>query len=307
MMMYLRQPTGLICILGNKRMNDKKRNVRKNGSMHAYLFLLPSLTGVLVLFVIPYLDVLRRSFLDGTGQRFVGMDNYKTVVENTSFRLAAGNTVLFLAVCVPLLLFLSLLIAIYLQKNKVIGNWLKSVFLLPMAMPVASIVLLWNVLFTRNGFLSGFLGLLGVAGQNWLNTRYSFAILVFSYIWKNLGYDIVLWLAALATIPSEIYEAARVDGAGEGQCFLHITMPNLWSSLFLILTLSLINGFKVFREAYLVAGDYPEQHIYLLQHLFNNWFRDLAVNKLAAGAVLMGLVLFVLIMVFQKLFDRETS
>lgn len=105
MMLYLRQPTGLICILGNKRMNDKKRNVRKNGSMHAYLFLLPSLTGVLVLFVIPYLDVLRRSFLDGTGQRFVGMDNYKTVVENTSFRLAAGNTVLFLAVCVPLLLF----------------------------------------------------------------------------------------------------------------------------------------------------------------------------------------------------------
>ena len=81
MMLYLRQPTGLICILGNKRMNDKKRNVRKNGSMHAYLFLLPSLTGVLVLFVIPYLDVLRRSFLDGTGQRFVGMDNYKTVVE----------------------------------------------------------------------------------------------------------------------------------------------------------------------------------------------------------------------------------
>lgn len=149
--------------------------------------------------------------------------------------------------------------------------------------------------FYQKWFPSGFLGLLGVAGQNWLNTRYSFAILVFSYIWKNLGYDIVLWLAALATIPSEIYEAARVDGAGEGQCFLHITMPNLWSSLFLILTLSLINGFKVFREAYLVAGDYPEQHIYLLQHLFNNWFRDLAVNKLAAGAVLMGLVLFVLI------------
>ena len=75
----------------------------------------------------------------------------------------------------------------------------------------------------------------------------------------------------------------------------------------MILTLSLVNGFKVFREAYLIAGDYPEQHIYLLQHLFNNWFRDLSVNKLAAGAVLMGLVLFVLIMVFQKFFDRTMS
>ena len=89
--------------------------------------------------------------------------------------------------------------------------------------------------------------------------------------------------------------------------YFYITMPNLWSSMFLITTLSLINGFKVFREAYLIAGDYPQEHIYLLQHLFNNWFRDLAVNKLAAGAVLMGIVLFGLIMVFQKLFDRESS
>ena len=176
-----------------------------------------------------------------------------------------------------------------------------------MAMPVASIVLLWNVLFTKNGFLSDLLELFGVAGQNWMNTKYSFAILVFSYIWKNLGYDIILWLAALSTIPPESYEAAKVDGAGGKECFFYITMPNLWSSMFLITTLSLINGFKVFREAYLIAGDYPQEHIYLLQHLFNNWFRDLAVNKLAAGAVLMGVVLFGLIMVFQKLFDRESS
>ena len=76
---------------------------------------------------------------------------------------------------------------------------------------------------------------------------------------------------------------------------------------FLITTLSLINGFKVFREAYLIAGDYPEEHIYLLQHLFNNWFRDLSVNKLAAGAIVTGIVLFILIMIFQKLFDREEA
>ena len=207
----------------------------------------------------------------------------------------------------PLLLFLSLFIAIYLQRNKTVGNWLKSVFLLPMAMPVASIVLLWNVLFTRNGFLSHFLYWFGVTGQNWLNTKYSFGILVFSYIWKNLGYDIILWLAALARFLRRFMRLPEWTEPAKSVFFPGITMPNLWSSLFLILTLSLINGFKVFREAYLIAGDYPEQHIYLLQHLFNNWFRDLSVNKLAAGAVLMGLVLFVLIMVFQKLFDRTMS
>lgn len=279
----------------------------KKHSYHAWLFLFPSLAGVLLLIVIPYLDVIRRSFLDGTGKQFAGVDNYAEVLTNHSFLLAAGNTCRFMAVCIPLLCILSLLIAVYLQKNKVIGNWLKGVFLLPLAMPVTSIVLLWNVLFTKNGFLSDFLSLFGIEAANWMNTRYSFAILVFSYIWKNLGYDIILWMAALVMIPQEIYEAAKVDGAGEKECFFYITIPNLGSSIFLVVTLSLINGFKVFREAYLIAGDYPEEHIYLLQHLFNNWFRDLAVNKLAAGAVLMGAVLFVLILIFQKLFDRKTA
>lgn len=288
----------------HKRIQETKRGT---GTKVAYLFLLPSLAGVLVLFVVPYLDVIRRSFMDGTGKKFVGMENYTTVFSNRSFRLAAANTARFLAVCVPLLILLSLLIAVYLQENKYVGTWIKSAFLLPMAMPVASVVLLWNVLFTKSGFLSGFLQMFGVPSQNWLNTKYSFGILVFSYIWKNLGYDMILWLAALSTIPPGIYEAAKIDGAGARDSFFYITMPNLWPSLFLIATLSLINGFKVFREAYLVAGDYPEEHIYLLQHLFNNWFRDLSVNKLATGAVCMGIVLFLLIMVFQKLFGREPS
>ena len=280
---------------------------RNHNNKNAYLFMLPSLAGVLVLFVLPYFDVMRRSFMDGTGRKFVGTENYEIVFSNQAFRLAAGNTVRFIAVCVPLLILLSLLIAIWLQKNKYVGEWIRSIFLLPMAMPVASIVLLWNVMFTKNGFVSGFLELFGVAGRNWMNTEYSFVILVFSYIWKNLGYDIILWLAALATIAPESYEAAKTDGAGEKECFFYITIPNLWSSLFLITTLSFINGFKVFREAYLIAGDYPEEHIYLLQHLFNNWFRDLSVNKLAAGAIVTGIVLFILIMIFQKLFDREEA
>ena len=260
---------------------------------------------MLVLFVMPYLDVIRRSFLDGTGQRFVGMENYKTVVENTSFRLAAGNTVLFLSACVPLLLFLSLFIAIYLQRNKTVGNWLKSVFLLPMAMPVASIVLLWNVLFTRNGFLSHFLYWFGVTGQNWLNTKYAFGILVFSYIWKNLGYTMVLWLAGLSSISPDLYEAAEMDGAGRMTQFFKITLPLIRPLIFTIVVLSFLNSFKVFREAYLVAGNYPQEDMYLLQHLFNNWFTDLSVDKMAAGSVLLALVITVFVLLLQKLWETN--
>lgn len=130
-------------------------------------------------------------------------------------------------------------------------------------------------------------------------------MLVISYIWRNLGYDIVLWLAGLSTIPESLYEAAKVDGAGAWKCFTKINCPNLLPSLFTIVVLSLLNGFKVFREAYLVAGDYPQENMYLLQHLFNNWYRDLAMDKMAAAAVVTGIAIMVLVLLLQKAWERE--
>ena len=106
-------------------------------------------------------------------------------------------------------------------------------------------------------------------------------------------------------ISPEIYEAARVDGAGEWQCFARITLPNLKGTSFTVLILSVINSFKVFREAYLVAGDYPNRSMYLLQHLFNNWFRDLELDKMAAGAVSMSAIMVILILGFWKLGGKQ--
>ena len=90
-----------------------------------------------------------------------------------------------------------------------------------------------------------------------------------------------------------------------GQCFVRITLPNLIPTLFTITVLSFLNSFKVFREAYLVAGNYPDQSMYLLQHLFNNWFRDLDMDKMAAGAVLMSLVILALILLLQKAWGED--
>ena len=106
-------------------------------------------------------------------------------------------------------------------------------------------------------------------------------------------------------IPDEIYEAAKVDGAGEWQCFVRITLPNLKGTCLTVCILSIINSFKVFREAYLVAGDYPNRSMYLLQHLFNNWFRDLELDKMAAGAVGLSVVMVILILGLWKLGGRQ--
>lgn len=281
----------------------KKRYKRRE--LAGLLFVLPSLLGVCIFLLIPFIDVVRRSFTEAVSGVFVGFDNYKTIFQTPAFLLAGKNTLRFTVVCIPLLLFLSLFIAVFLQKQKRFGSLLKSTFLIPMAIPVASVVLLWRLLFHGNGILNGILAGLGVPGGDWMNTDYAFWILVFSYLWKNLGYDIVLWVAGLSGISPDIYEAARVDGAGEWKCFTKITMPNLLPSLYTISVLSFLNSFKVFREAYLVAGDYPHESMYMMQHLFNNWFRELSLDKMAAGAVINALVIFVLITLLKRAWEKR--
>ena len=279
----------------------------KKREYKGFLFLLPSFAGVCLFWVIPYLDVIRRSFFSAVSGEFTGLKNYSTIFENQAFRLAAGNTLRFFLVCIPLLVVLSLMIAVLLTRRKKSMQALKSMFLLPMAIPVASVVLLWKVLFHNQGLLNHFLETLSLQGVDWMNTDASFWVLVVSYLWRNLGYDIVLWVAGLGAIPTALYEAARVDGAGEWNCFIKITLPNLLPSLFTIVVLSLLNGFKVFREAYLVAGDYPQDSMYLLQHLFNNWYRDLSLDKMAAAAVVTGAAILILILFLQKAWAREDT
>lgn len=259
---------------------------------------------MLIFYLIPFVDVVRRSFSRTMGG-FSGLDNYGQVLSNSAFRLAAGNTLRFIAVCLPLLLALSLGISVLLYRLVWGSQLLKSAYLLPLAIPAASVVLLWKLVFHEQGLLNAFLSFLHLNGADWMNTHAAFGVLVFTYIWKNLGYDIILWTAGLASIPESIYEAARVDGAGEWTCFWRITLPNLRPAAFTIVVLSVLNSFKVFREAYLVAGSYPQESIYLLQHVFNNWFQDLSVDKMSAGSVLLALVILVFVLLLQRSWDRE--
>ena len=191
----------------------------------AWWFLLPSFAGVCIFYFIPYIDVFRRAFFSAAGGEFQGLDNFKTVLTNPAFQLAVKNTGLFMLVCIPLLLFLSLVIAVWIYRHSKIGNFLKTGFLLPMAIPVAAVVLLWRILFDDQGLLNGVLDRWGTGTCEWMDTRWAFVILVVSYIWKNLGYHIVLWLAGLSVIPDQIYEAAQMDGASDRVIFFRITLP----------------------------------------------------------------------------------
>ncbi len=252
----------------------------------AALLLAPSLTGVAVFYLIPFAEVIRRSFTDAPGRRFVGLANYQSVLSNSAFRTAASNTARFLCVCIPALLILSLGMALLTRAAGRYGRLYQTSFLLPLAIPVASIVLLWNVLFFQTGLINAILQALGAQPVDFMGTGAAFWVLIATYLWKNSGYDMVLWAAGLDRIPAAQYEAAAVDGANGWQTFRWITWPGFAPTLGLTALLSLINSFKVFREAYLVAGQYPHESMYLLQHLFNNWFLNLELGRITAAAVL---------------------
>ena len=257
------------------------RSKRGRRKLTGLLFVLPHLTGVLLFYLIPFLDVVRCSFVRFDGS-FFGLGNYRNVLSNEAFLLAARNTFRFTAVCY------------------------KSALLLPFAVPAASVVLLWRVLFDTKGLLNGLFDALGATGCDWMNTGSAFYVLVGSYLWKNTGYVVILFLAALSQVPETLYEAARMDGAGRRAIFRYITLPCIRNASYTIFVLSLLNSFKVFREAYLVAGSYPQEDIYLLQHVFNNWFLNMDVDKMAAGAVLLALVVSAGIGALERVWqDRE--
>lgn len=274
-------------------------STKKKEEVAGILFILPSLVGICIFVLIPFIDVVRRSFMSATTGIYRGMENYKNVIENEAFRLASWNTIKFTLICLPLLVGLSLILAVLVYSLGERGGYFRKAFLIPLAIPVASITLLWNVLLHNKGIINSVLVNFGW-NRDWMNTKWAFWILVMSYIWKNIGYDMLLWLAGLAAIPEAIYEAAKVDGAGKIKIFFYITLPNLMPTLYTIGVISFLNSFKVFREAYLVAGSYPHETMYLLQHLFNNWFIKLDMDKLTAGAVLMAATILGLIAVIRK-------
>ncbi len=271
----------------------------------AKYFIAASLIGTGIFLLLPYAYVVVNSFIKTGSGSFAGLDNYGAVLGSEAFMTAMGNTALFMAVSVPVILALSLLISVYIYENPRLAGCLKTSFLIPMAIPVTSVVLMWRFLFDDNGIINGVLNACGMDTVNWMNTGAAFWILVLSYVWKNLGYNIILWLAALSAIDPAIGEAARIDGAGGWQRLTRVTLPAAKNGAFVIIVLAALSSFKVFREAYLVAGEYPHDSIYMVQHIFNNWFRNLEIDKLAAGAVINSLILIVLVLLLQRFWERR--
>ena len=278
---------------------DRSREQRKNRRrdfLTSLCFLLPSLLGVGVFFILPFGVVVYYSMIDGVSSRnFVFLENFTRLFENAAFKMAALNTLKFSAMAVPLAVILAVALALMLEARIPGKSQFRTFFLSPMMVPVASVVLIWQVLFNYNGTVNEFLMLFGAERIDWLQSEHSMIVVLLLFLWKNLGYNMILFMAGLANIPKDLLEAADVAGASESYKFFAIKLRYLSPTVLFVTILSLISSFKVFREVYLLTGDYPYESLYMLQHFMNNTFRSLDYQKLSAAAVVMAIVMVVLI------------
>ena len=226
---------------------------------------------------------------------FNGLGNFIRVINNGAFKKATANTLKFSVIAVPLAVVLSLMLAIVLEWKIPFRSQFRTFFLSPMMVPVASIVLIWQVLFHYNGAVNEWLGAFGIDKIDWLKSSKAYIVVVVLFLWKNLGYNMILFMAALSNIPEDLIEVARLENANKWQIFYHIKLRYMSSTILFVTIMSLINSFKVFREIYLLTGDYPVDTIYMLQHYMNNMFAKLDYQNLSAAAVLMSLCMIVII------------
>ena len=223
--------------------------------------MLPSLIGVFLFFILPLFVVIYYSFIDNPIRaEFVGFDNFVNVWKNGAFKLAGKNTLIFSFIAMPLSVVLSLILAAMLDRNIPLRSQFRTFFLTPMMVPIASVVLIVQVMFHYNGAINTLIQNFGGDKIDWLKSDYAGFVIVFLFLWKNLGYNMILFLAALEAIPSSLIEVALLENANRWQIFWSIKIRYLSSTILFVTILSLINSFKVFREIYLMTGIIPTTH-----------------------------------------------
>ena len=249
------------------------------------LFLLPGLALLLVFYIVPFIGGIRYSLTDGTFYNaFVGMENYRNLWKNTMFQTGLRNTLELSLICAPLLWVLSFLLAAVLSGIKPHGGFFRSSVLMPYLAPSSALLLVWLVLFDYGGPVNRLVTLLGAPRVMWLESAALRVPIVLMFLWKNLGFCVVIFLSALQAIPQPLYEYAELEGAGFLRKAVSITLPLITPSAFLVFVLAWINAFKIFKEVYFIAGAYPDYSVYTLQNYMNNMFEKLNYQYVTAAA-----------------------
>ena len=236
----------------------------------AWSFVSPALIAIAAFFVVPVIAALALSFTDfdiyGVADRhnvrFIGLDNYRRLFAAPLFWTALRNTALFVFVGAPLSIAASLAAAVLLDARLARArNVFRTALFAPVVTTVVAVAVIWRYIFhTRYGFLNYVLGWFGIHAVDWLgDPRWSMPAMIVFAVWKNFGYNMIIFVAGLQAIPDDRYEAARIDGATRIQQFRFLTLPALAPTMLLVTILTMVGYFQLFAEPYVMTRGGPAQ------------------------------------------------
>ena len=270
----------------------------------AFLFVLPSFAGIAVFYIVPYIICFVKSLY--VGNTFVGVQNYIQLFQNGTFLLALKNTGIFTFTAIPILMVASFLIALFLNSFKKISSFFRSSFLIPVVVPIASLVCVWQLIFDDYGAVNGLLNSLGFNTVEFFNSEFSMVMIVFIYVWKYCGFCVILFTAGLANVPQSLYESARLDGAGSFKILTKITIPMITPTTFFVFLMEIIYSFKIFREVFAMFGNYPNENVYFLQNFINNNYYNLNYPRLSSASIILSVFIIIILLAFF-IFERKHS
>jgi multiple sugar transport system permease protein len=285
----------------------------------AWGFVAPALVALGLFFFLPVAAALILSFTDFDiyavadigNLRFVGLDNYIHLLETPLFWKALGNTAWFVILGVPLSIMMSLAAALLLDNKLArFKGFFRTVYFAPVVTTLVAVAVIWRyLLHTKYGLVNWVLGGIGIGPIDWLgDPHWSMPAIVLFAVWKNFGYNMIIILAGLQTIPEELHEAARIDGASAFQRLRHVTLPGLAPVLLVVSILTMAGYFQLFAEPYVMTQGGPvESTVSILYFMYEQGFRWWNLGFASAIAFVLFLIMFALTLVQLKVSERWTQ
>ncbi len=271
------------------------------GKTAPYLFLLPAGIVLLIFFFIPFFQTIGLSFLDYSNNiyhaNFAGLQNYVAILHNPVFYKVMLNTIIYLVVAVPILAIIPLFLAILInQKIKGITLY-KILIYLPVIVSIVVAAIAFKWLYAEQGILNYLLNVFHIHSIGWLtDPKYAIYSVIIVTIWKGIGYYMMIYLAALMSVPKELYEACDIDGAGFLTKHLTVTIPHIMPTIALVTTISSISAMKIFAEIYVMTKGGPLNSTKtIVYYIYEKAFENLDLGYASAMAV----ILLVIVMAFS--------
>lgn len=294
----------------NQIRSRRRSAIRREINVTGWLFVSPMVIGFLLLLIIPLIMAFYMSLTDWPllgDASFVGADNYRTIVGDAEFWKVLGNTFYFAAGLVPLNIALALLLALPLSKNLPGMGIFRTAIFVPVMTSLVVWSIVWKYMFaTDSGFINQILQLIGIQGPPWLyDPKLAMPAVIVTSVLKNVGLNMVLFIAALQQVPAQLYEAARIDGAGKSRMFFNVTIPMISPTIFLTVILTIIGSLKVFGQIYVMTQGGPGGSTkVLVYYIWERAFKMFEFGYASAVAYILFAIIFAFTLIQWQLRKR---